>query len=57
MTKISISGYEKPVIVLCNTQQFAIIGLCMPRFARSHNIMPKVFEKSRCNRINIVIEK
>ena len=29
----------------------------MSRFTSSDNIMPEVFEKSRCNRIDIVIEK
>ena len=56
-TKISISGYEKSVIVMCNTQQLTIVGLCRPRFTSSDNIMPKLFEKLGCNRIDIVIEK
>ena len=49
--------YEKPVIVMCNTQQRTIVGLCMSRFTSSYNIMPKVFEKLRCKRIDIAIEK
>ena len=56
-TKIPISGYKKSVIVMCNTQQFTIVGLCMSRLTSSDNIMPKVFEKLGCNRIDIVIEK
>ena len=56
-TKISISGYKKPVVVTRNTQQFTIVGLSMSRCTSGDDIMPKVFEKSSCNRIDVVIEK
>ncbi len=56
-TKISISGYKKPAIVTRNAQQLTIVGLSMSRCTSGDDIMPKVFEESSCNRIDVVIEK